>query len=307
MKFIGENNMKALLIQVDGPIPNRALRCWGGYLKERGYEVFYNDGCPDPDLVKVSCIFEWNALRAREIAERFSCPVEMGGYGIDKKAKLPLEVEHHMPDYEGLDFSMGFTTWGCFRRCEFCDTWKIEGGIRERAPIEEFWDPSHRKLILFDNNILGLLSWKRKLEFIRSQGLKLCVTQGYDARVITEESAKLIAEIPHYNWKFGDRAVYTAWDRLEDEEPVLRGIQHLIDAGVKPRHVIPYVLVGFNTNLEQDLYRFNKLREFGVYPFVMPYDNKGHPMKRWGQRPALFKTMPFEKWHQIRIESGRSY
>jgi len=301
--------MKVLLIQIDGKMHNLALRKWGGYFKRRGHEVFYNDGCSNPDVVKISCIFKWNAPKARGIARMFlsmGCDVEIGGYGVNR-TKLPNEVEHCMPDYEGLDFSMGFTTRGCFRKCPFCDVWKIEGNIHEHAPITEFWDPSHSKIILFDNNILGLPSWKQKLSFIRDHGLKLCMTQGYDARLITEETAGLIADIRHYNWKFTDKAVYTAWDRLQDEESVLRGIQHLIDAGIKPRHIIPYILVGFDTDLDEDLYRFNKLRELGVYPFVMPYNNKGHPMKRWGQRPPLFKNVPFHIWHQARISSGRSY
>lgn len=298
--------MRVLLIQ-DGKFPNLANRKWGGYFREKGYEVFYNDGCPDPDLVKISCTFEWNAPKMLGIAKMFSCPVEIGGYGIDKRSRLPDEVEHHKPDYEGLDLLMGFTTRGCFRRCEFCDVWRIEGDIREHSPIEEFWDPSLKKMMLLDNNILGFPSYKQKLEFIRDQGLKLCVTQGYDARLIDGGVANLIASIPHYNWRFDDRAVYTAWDRLEDEERVIEGIQHLIDAGVKPRKVIPYLIVGFNTTLDQDLYRFEKLREMGVYPFVMPYNNKPHPMKRWGNRPALYKRMSFEEWHELRIRSGRSY
>lgn len=300
--------MKALLIQVDGPIPNRALRCWGGYLKERGYEVFYNDGCPDPDLVKISCIFEWNAPRAREIAKQFSCPVEIGGYGVDKKAKLPYEVEHHMPDYEGMDFSMGPTTRGCIRCCDFCGIWKIEGAFREHAPIEEFWDPSHDKIVFLDNIFNASELMEEKLMFCREHGLKVSITQGIDARLVNRGQAQILAEHwPYYNWKFDDTVLYTAWDRLEDERGVLRGIRNLIGAGIPARRIRPYELIGYNTSLEQDLYRFNKLRELGVYPFVMPYDNKPHPMKRWGQRPALYKTMPFEEWHRIRIESGRSY
>lgn len=266
--------MKALLIQVDGPIPNRALRCWGGYLKERGYGVFYNDGCSDPDLVKVSCIFEWNAPRVREIAERFSCPVEMGGYGVDKKAKLPLEVEHHMPDYEGLDFSMGSTTWGCFRRCEFCDAWRIEGNVRERAPIEEFWDPDHKKLILFDNNFLASPRWRENLQFIIDHGLKVNFTQGLDIRLVNEENAKMLAECKFYNWKFTYRQLHFAFDTPEIEPEVRRGIGILKDAGVKPRKMMFYELVGFNTGFGQDLHRFEILRGLGVDPFVMIYNDR---------------------------------
>jgi len=299
---------RVLLIQVDGKLPNLALRKWGGFFKRRGYKVFYDECFVCPDIVKISCIFKWNAPKARGIAKLFlamGCDVELGGVGINGKIRLPDEVEHGMPDYTGLDFSMGFTTRGCFRTCNFCDVWRYEGYIREHAPIDEFWHPAHNKIILFDNNFLGLPSYKDKLIFIRDYGLKLCLTQGYDARLITEEAASLIADIPHYNWKFTDKAIYTAWDRLQDEASVLKGIQNLINAGIKPRSIIPYILVGYNTSLEEDLYRFNKLRELGVYPFVMPYNNKPHPMRKWGQRPALFKSISFNKWHKNRKRSRK--
>ncbi|MBW2673597.1 MAG: hypothetical protein JRD89_09325 [Deltaproteobacteria bacterium] len=294
--------MKALLIQVDDtPFPNRALRCWGGYLKEKGHEVFYNSGCSDPDIVKISCVFEWNAPKARGIAQLWralGAHVELGGYGVDKHARLPEEVEHHMPDYEGIDFSFGFTTRGCIRRCEFCDVWRIEGGFREHAPIEEFWDPAHDKIVFLDNIFNASKLMGEKLRFCKEHELKVSVTQGFDARLITKEQARIIADHwPYYNWKFNDTALYTAWDRMEDEDLVLRGIKNLIEAGIPARKIIPYVLVSYNTSFDQDMYRFRKLRELGVYPFVMPYNNKPHPMRRWGQRPALFKTVPFEEYH----------
>lgn len=88
----------------------------------------------------------------------------MGGTGFyfDKAPDLPYEIEHHMPDYhlydswieseiekaklisencdkafdikkfkiqfkEYLDYSIGFVTRGCFRKCGFCVNKKVDG------------------------------------------------------------------------------------------------------------------------------------------------------------------------------------
>lgn len=39
--------MRVLLRQVDGKMPNLALRKYGGYFKAGGHEVFYDGGCED--------------------------------------------------------------------------------------------------------------------------------------------------------------------------------------------------------------------------------------------------------------------
>jgi len=301
--------MKVLLYQVDGKIPNLALRKYGGFFKEKGYDVFYDPHkCINPDLVKISCIFKWNAPIGKGIATMFSCPVELGGSGISGKVKLPEKVEHHMPDYKGMDFSMGFTSRGCIRNCDFCDVWRNEGLFREHASIEEFWDPKHNKVVFFDNIFNASKLMEKKLKFCHDHELKVSITQGVDARLINRNQAKIISRyFPYFNWKFNDVVLYTAWDRLNDEPLILRGIQNLISMGIPPRRIRVYMLVGFNTTIAEDQYRFDKLRTLGVYPFIMPYDNKPHPMKRWGQRPALFKKISYEKWHQIRVKMGRSY
>jgi len=308
--------MNILLVDVDSKMPNLALMKLSAWHKAKGDEVYLwrmqtEDCLSLPHMewnqIYVSCIFKKNAWVAEAIG---SLPnTEIGGYGVSGTS-LPDEIEHLMPDYDlyGCDFSMGFTTRGCFRRCEFCDVWKNEGNFREHAPIEEFWNPKHEKIVFLDNVFNASKLMEEKLRFCKEHGLKVSIPQGFDARLVTKEQARVIARYwPYYSWKFNDTVLYTAWDRMEDEAQVLQGIRNLIEAGVPARRIMPYILVGYNTDLKADLYRFKKLRELGVYPFVMPYDNKPHPMKRWGNRPALFKRMTFEQWHELRLSKGRSY
>ena len=74
---------------------------------------------------------------------------------------------------------------------------------------------------------------------------------------------------------------------------------------IKPYKIACYVLVGFNSTREQDIYRLRTLKELGILPFVQPfrdYDKKRKPTQyekdlgRWANRAWLFKTMDFKDY-----------
>lgn len=111
---------------------------------------------------------------------------ECGGTGFDYDKAEPLlyEIEHHMPDYhlyddwvnqqikDGgkkldyryyTDYSIGFTSRGCFRHCEFCVN-KNYDRVVLHSPIEEFLDSDRPYICLLDDNILGFGQWKSIFE-----------------------------------------------------------------------------------------------------------------------------------------------
>lgn len=284
--------------------PNLVIMKLSKFHKSRGNDVILSKGPPgilsyfNHDKAYISCIFKKNKLKVEKQKEKIPIDdVEVGGYGVNHKM-LCEEIEHLMPDYElyGVDYSMGFTTRGCIRNCDFCHVNYYEGLLKEWSDPEEFLHPNHDKVILLDNNYLASKKWKEKFDKIFDLGYNVCLTSGLDARLIDKEKADYLANHKLHGRKFKDTSYYTAWDRMEDEEEVLRGIKNLIEAGVTPRYIRPYILVGYNTYLYQDLYRFRKLRELGVYPFVMPYNNRNHPLKRYGQRPAIYKSCTWEEY-----------
>ena len=67
--------------------------------------------------------------------------------------------------------------------------------------------------------------------------------------------------------------IHFAWDAMGYEDAVKQGIETLVSGGVPKHRLMFYVLIGFNTTVEQDLYRVTTLRKWGVDPFVMPYDH----------------------------------
>lgn len=135
-----------------------------GYYKELGVEVELKTDYED--LTAYNKVFISKVFTDTPIDDGIlKLPnVEYGGTGFfyDKAPKLPDEVEHYMPDYhlydewvneqiasgkkrndfkEYLDYSIGFITRGCFRKCSFCVNQKYDR-VFEHSPLEEFYDSS---------------------------------------------------------------------------------------------------------------------------------------------------------------------
>ena len=93
-------------------------------------------------------------------------------------------------------------------------------------------------------------------------------------RLITPEGARELASVEYRDDQFQQRRVYTAWDNLKDEKVFTRGINRLTDAGIKPDHIMAYMLVGFapDETEERLLYRFNKMVALGIRPYPMVFD-----------------------------------
>lgn len=116
---------------------------------------------------------------------------------------------------------------------------------------------------------------------------------GVDVRIMDEEQAYWLNKLPLF------KPIHIAWDLPQiDLTDKLREIVKYI----KPYKIYCYVLVGFNSTPEQDLYRLRRLKELKTLPFVQPYrdfENKRVPTKyetdlaRWANRAWLFKSMDF--------------
>ena len=305
--------MKVLLIQVDGKLPNLALMKLSASHKVQGDQVFFRQPC-HPDLVYVSVVFSWNRPKALGLAKMFDCEVKIGGIGFD--AKLPDDIEHIMPDYGlyGIDYSMGYTSRGCIRRCPWCVVPKKEGYIRDHAPISEFLHPKHKKLILLDNNFLASPKWKENLEFIVANRLEVSISQGLDIRLINDETAKWLALLRSKTPSFRSRILYFAFDDIRYEKPMRKGVEILKAHGFNPYDLRFYLLCGFYHHEfhEDDYYRFKVLRELGVQSYVMLYRDPNktrfgfdpllNHFERWVNRPGIYKACKFSEYKRLSKE-----
>lgn len=263
-----------VFVEPDERFPNLPLMKLSAWHKAKGDQVFLNH-CGDPDKVYVSCIFSQNGPSARGITKMYR-NVEVGGSGISLKSRLPDEIDHTCPDYDlypNMDYSMGFTSRGCVRKCPFCIVWRKDKWNPHHADLDEFL--RHDKLVLLDNNLTASSRFKEIVSDLTDGGIRTNFNQGLDIRLIDEEKAGLLADVKPRDFDFKTRMLYFAWDSLDYEQDVKRGIDLLLNAGIRGSQLSFYILMGFDSNLEQDEYRALKLHEWGVVPYAQIFNDGG--------------------------------
>ena len=285
--------MKALLIDVDSTVPNLALMHISTWRKMEGFETGFN--IPDPDEVWASVVFKANRHKVDGLSFYYpDAKIDIGGSGYDLRKRLPDEVGRMMPDYSiypECDYDLGFTTRGCDRGCYFCIVPKKEGRFRINQHPSEFHDPSHRKIVLMDNNILLNKDWFFEVtDWIIENRLKVDFNQGLDIRLMDRDIAKRIRELsPIGKWHF-------AFDSMDYKDDVIRGIAMLNEAGVSVRNTANwYVYLHNDTAFDDALERCNILRENRALPYIMvnqdsPRTQRMTDLKRWAHPQIFFQT-----------------
>lgn len=215
------------------------------------------------------------------------------GYGINDK--LSDDVEHCCPDYSlyDLDYSLGFLTRGCSRKCDWCFVPEKEGGITAHADIEEF--ARHKNVVLMDNNVLAHDHGIDQLEKISKLGLKVDFNQGLDARLIDDRIARRLAKL---KWL---KPVRLACDNKGQMESVRRAVELLRWHNCTPRRYFCYVLV---KDVADAIERVKFLKGIDVDPYAQPYlDKTGTPptdeqkdFARWVDMKAEYKTRTWEEY-----------
>lgn len=246
--------MKVGLIQIDGKMPNLALMKLASWHRKKGDEVTVLD------------------ISGMQFDRVYASKIFVGGSGYDLKSELPEDIELQVPDYKlfKLDYSIGFTSRGCIRDCGFCIVREKEGYIRE-APFD--WI-SHHKVVLLDNNFLASPKWREKLEYFIRQKLKVSFNQGLDIRLINHENASLLAKVKYYDLKFRRRRLYFSFDDPSLEQLIKEKVAVHNEAGIPSKHLMFYMLIGFDTTAKEDYHRFEVLRDLGVLPFAMIYNDR---------------------------------
>ena len=111
--------------------------------------------------------------------------------------------------------------------------------------------------------------------------------------MVTDETARALASVKQ------DKSLHFAWDGHSQDEAVPRGVECLKRNGIRPYRLMFYVLVGFNTTPEYDMYRIMSIHGMGANPFVMPFDKKDpyqRHLARWCNNKRIFKTTDFDRY-----------
>lgn len=304
--------MKRIRItQIDGKLPSLALMRIAAYHNDQGDETHFHRNVepdllePEYDIVYGSAIFKFSENRIKRFMSAFPDAI-IGGTGtgsmLQVEQVIPCEEKYDYSMYPDFTGSLGFTQRGCRLSCKFCLVPSYEGKPRSVNSIYDIWrGEGHVKNIhLLDNDFFGEPLWKERHKEILDGGFKVCFNQGINTRLITDESAEALAQLPYYDDQFKTKRLYSAWDNLKDFKIFMTGVDRLEKAGVNPKNILAYMLVGFakNETMEDIQWRFDRMRERGIFPYPMVYDRSRQELKdfaRWAIR-GLFHSCSFAEY-----------
>ena len=302
--------------------PNLACMKISGYWKDKGYSVDLKlnyDNLDEYDKVYISKAFTDTPIND----DVLKLPnVEYGGTGFffDKAPNLPYEIEHHFPDYhlydnwveeqikngakkiefkEYTDYSIGFLTRGCFRKCPFCVNQKYNK-VFKHSPLEEFYDPTRKKICLLDDNFFGYPNWKELLLELKETGKSFKFKQGMDERILTKEKCEIL-----FSCKY-DSDYYFAFDDIDDYKIIEEKLKLI--RSISDKQCVFYVLCGFDKNNKYDyefwyqdiintFKRIELLMKYKCLPYIMrfnkyvesPYRGMYINLARWCNQPSFLK------------------
>lgn len=256
--------MKILFI-TDSLISNLALMKLSAYHKNLGDQVSFNEEYPD--LIYVSKIFNYTKLPD---LSKFNCEIIYGGSGYDLTKKLDENIEYLCPDYSLYPknrYSIGFTSRGCIRKCNFCIVPTKEGKIytNENMHPSKWINKNYYKVMLLDNNwFADKENFMSTSKWFIDNYYTLNVSQGYDIRLLDYEIASRLKKIKHY------KPIHFAFDSFTYYDDLLKGVKILKELKFSLRSkMIFYVYCDGDHNFNDALERVNIIKDINSIPLLM--------------------------------------
>lgn len=242
--------------------------------------------------------------------------IKIGGTGFyfDKAQALPNEIEHCKPDYEiynkalkfvnnnnfYTDYSIGFTTRGCFRKCPFCVN-KNSCKVQLHSPIKTFIDYDKPKICLLDDNVLGLSNKELFKLFDEFEEINKPIQyrQGLDIRLLTEERIKRLFKLRYDGGRGTGTTYYFAFDLMKYKEEIENKLKLWNECylkykaksdNIKWNKAKLFVFCGFN-EFSDNSYQFwiNDIKSiFERYKIIFHYKAQPYLMKH-----EHYKKSPF--------------
>lgn len=231
---------------------NRNKNGWSGGLAD------WTEG----ETAFVSVVFSWLVQSAYQRAQWYKTQ----GYRVRVGGPAAMLQPRYFTEFDGGEVNAlhyhnpqaTFTTRGCIRNCKFCGVPKFEGAFRELDDWES-------KPIICDNNFLASSRkhFDRAIDRLKPvEGVDF--NQGLDARLLTDYHAGRLAELDML-------CVRLAWDHSKIEAQFRKAFDTLIGAGFPASKIRVYVIIGFDDDPQDALYRLETVKGLGAYPNPMRY------------------------------------
>lgn len=310
--------MKIGLVDIDGHAkkkkwgatiyPNLALCKIARYHKQQGDEVEWAIPFIHYDIVYMSKVFNFSP---DDLTVYDADQIIRGGTGYDITSQLPDYIDRLQPDYSiypniPKDTAYGFLTRGCPNKCKWCVVPVKEGVIHPYMDCDEIAIEGRKNLVLMDNNILAAGNYAlEQLKKIIERGYRIDFNQACDARLMTDEFAKLFAKV-----KWLNNRIRFGCDTTAQIEYCKRAISMINSYGYHGEYFLYTMLHGsFKECYDRIMYWWeinHQCREEhkpNIYPYAQPYRDPQNPhhqipawqldMARWVNKHQVFQMTDF--------------
>lgn len=253
-----------------------------------------------------------------------------GQYGIDMRTQMP---DYHLYDefinvMENLksskkfykdykDYSIGFLTRGCFRRCPFCVN-KVERKAMPYSSLSDFLDYEIDEktgklkrpyIYLWDDNFLAYPHWEQLLDELNATKRPFQFRQGLDERLLAQskQGEKMAQKLASSNYH-GD--FIFAFDNWSDRKIIVKALK--IWKYYCPKKETKFYLFcgfkqsqhdkkAFQLDIAEVFMRICVLMRYGCLPYIMRHeDYKKAPISniyvqiaRWCNQPGFYRNLSF--------------
>jgi len=176
------------------------------------------------------------------------------------------KAESSEPAYDmvDVDYQIIHASRGCFRKCNFCGTWKIEHGVTYKKSIKN--EVKKKRLVFYDNNLLAnpsikdILSELSEFKF-SNNGRILCESQsGLDGRFLTKDPEIAILlkkarfKLPRIAWD----GSYKHWPRIKEQVEILKC------SGFDSKNVFIFMLFNHDLSYDEQRLKLDSCRRWGI-------------------------------------------
>jgi hypothetical protein len=175
-------------------------------------------------------------------------------------------AETYSPAYDmvNVDYQIIHASRGCFRRCNFCGTWKIEPDVSYKKSIKD--EIKKRKLVFYDNNLIAnpnikdILSEIAEYKFPDNSRVSCESQSGLDGRILIKhpEIATFFKKARFQHPRIAWDGSYKLWPKIKDQ------IQILKDAGYPSEDIFIFMLFNHDLSYEEMRLKLDACRRWRV-------------------------------------------